>query len=121
MPSYSMRSPQLLEIVEAKNAFCWPDKVRDCQKTSLARESLPARVADGLPTERGIMNGGEAAAEPDSMVFVVDDDELMLESLNNLVRSIGLRAQLFASAESSWVPSTPMCLAVSCSMCKCLG
>ena len=32
------------------------------------------------------------------MVFVVDDDAPMRESLKNLIRSVGLRAELFASA-----------------------
>jgi FixJ family two-component response regulator len=37
--------------------------------------------------------------ESGGVVFVVDDDPSMRESLRNLVRSIGLRAQVFASAQ----------------------
>src|SRR6202047_645023 len=37
--------------------------------------------------------------ETDTMVFVVDDDAPMRESLKNLIRSVGLRAELFASAQ----------------------
>jgi FixJ family two-component response regulator len=37
--------------------------------------------------------------ETDAMVFVVDDDAPMRESLKNLIRSVGLRAELFASAQ----------------------
>ena len=37
--------------------------------------------------------------ETDAMVFVVGDDAPMRESLKNLIRSVGLRAELFASAQ----------------------
>jgi len=37
--------------------------------------------------------------ETDAMVFVIDDDAPMRESLKNLIRSVGLRAELFASAQ----------------------
>ena len=38
-------------------------------------------------------------SETDAMVFVVDDDAPMRESLKNLIRSVGLRAEPFASAQ----------------------
>jgi FixJ family two-component response regulator len=38
-------------------------------------------------------------SEGGGVVFVVDDDASMRESLKNLVRSIGLRVQVFASAQ----------------------
>jgi FixJ family two-component response regulator len=38
-------------------------------------------------------------SETDAMVFVVDDDAPMRESLKNLIRSVGLRVELFASAQ----------------------
>ena len=47
------------------------------------------------------------------MVFVVDDDAPMRESLKNLIRSVGLRAELFASAQEflrSKRPDVPSCL-----------
>jgi FixJ family two-component response regulator len=37
--------------------------------------------------------------ETDAVVFVVDDDASMRESLKNLIRSVGMRAELFASAQ----------------------
>ena len=37
--------------------------------------------------------------ETDAMVFVVDDDAPMRESLKNLIRSVGLRVELFSSAQ----------------------
>jgi FixJ family two-component response regulator len=51
--------------------------------------------------------------ETDAMVFIVDDDAPMRESLKNLIRSVGLRAELFASAQEflgSKRPDVPSCL-----------
>jgi FixJ family two-component response regulator len=51
--------------------------------------------------------------ETDAMVFVVDDDASMRESLKNLIRSVGLRVELFASAQEflrSKRPDVPSCL-----------
>jgi FixJ family two-component response regulator len=59
------------------------------------------------------MNGIEAMKEADGMVFVVDDDVSIRESLENLVRSVGLRVEVFASAEEflrSKRPDVPGCL-----------
>jgi len=47
------------------------------------------------------------------MVFVVDDDAGTRESLKNLVRSVGLRVEVFASAQEflcSTRPDVPCCL-----------
>jgi FixJ family two-component response regulator len=52
-------------------------------------------------------------SERDAMVFVVDDDAPMRESLKNLIRSVGLRVELFASAQEflrSKRPDLPSCL-----------
>jgi FixJ family two-component response regulator len=38
-------------------------------------------------------------SDPDGMVFVVDDDASLRESLNNLIRSVGLRVEAFSSAQ----------------------
>jgi FixJ family two-component response regulator len=49
----------------------------------------------------------------EAMVFVVDDDVGTRESLKNLVRSVGLRAETFASAQDflrSTRPDVPSCL-----------
>jgi FixJ family two-component response regulator len=51
--------------------------------------------------------------ETDAVVFVVDDDASMRESLRNLIRSVGLRAELFASAQEflrSKHSDAPSCL-----------
>ena len=49
----------------------------------------------------------------DATVFVVDDDEPMRQSLKNLIRSVGLRVEAFASAQDflrSKLPNVPGCL-----------
>ena len=51
--------------------------------------------------------------ETEAIVFIIDDDAPMRESLKNLIRSIGLRAELFASAQEflqSERPDLPGCL-----------
>ena len=51
--------------------------------------------------------------ETDAMVFVIDDDAPVRESLRNLIRSVGLRVELFASAQEflrSKRPDVPSCL-----------
>jgi FixJ family two-component response regulator len=51
--------------------------------------------------------------EADAVVFVVDDDAAVRRSLDNLIRSVGLRAETFASAQeflSSKRPEVPGCL-----------
>jgi FixJ family two-component response regulator len=51
--------------------------------------------------------------ETDAIVFVVDDDVRIRVSLKNLIRSVGLRAELFASAQEflrAKRPDVPSCL-----------
>jgi FixJ family two-component response regulator len=51
--------------------------------------------------------------DAEAMVFVVDDDAPMRESLKNLIRSVGLRVEVFASAQEflrSPRPEVPSCL-----------
>jgi RNA polymerase sigma factor (sigma-70 family) len=51
--------------------------------------------------------------EADAMVFVVDDEASMRESLQDLLRSVGLRVEAFASAQEflrSTRPDVPGCL-----------
>jgi FixJ family two-component response regulator len=52
-------------------------------------------------------------SETEAIVFVVDDDAPTRESLKNLIRSVGLRAEAFASAQEflrSKRPDAPACL-----------
>jgi FixJ family two-component response regulator len=56
-------------------------------------------------------------AEP--TVFIVDDDAQMRESLRNLIRSVGLRVELFASGQEfvqSQHPDAPGCLVLDVRM-----
>jgi FixJ family two-component response regulator len=51
--------------------------------------------------------------EADRVVYVVDDDASLRESLTDLIHSVGLRVQAFASAQEflrSKRPDTPSCL-----------
>ena len=52
-------------------------------------------------------------SETDGLVFIVDDDTSLRESLKNLIRSVGLRVEPFASAQEflrSKRPDVPGCL-----------
>ena len=51
--------------------------------------------------------------DAEALVFVVDDDAPLRESLKNLIRSVGLRVEAFASAQAflrSPRPEVPGCL-----------
>ena len=51
--------------------------------------------------------------DPDSIVFIVDDDDQVRTSLTNLFRSVDLNVQAFASTEefiSTKRPNAPACL-----------
>src|SRR6201988_2820345 len=51
--------------------------------------------------------------EPERVVFVVDDDASFRESLRDLIQSVGLRVETFASAQEflrSKRPDVPGCL-----------
>ena len=51
--------------------------------------------------------------EPDPVVFVIDDDVLIREGIRSLIKSIGLRAETFASAQDFMLanrPDVPACL-----------
>ena len=49
----------------------------------------------------------------DIIVFIVDDDELIRDSIEQLIKSVGLKAQTFSSARAflnTKLPDTPCCL-----------
>lgn len=57
--------------------------------------------------------------EPDPIVFVIDDDELIRDGIQSLIRSIGLRAQTFKSAQDFMMekrPDAPACLVLDVRM-----
>ena len=59
------------------------------------------------------------AKETEATVFIVDDDALVRESLKDLIRSVGLRVELFASAQEflrGQHPDAPTCLVLDVRM-----
>jgi FixJ family two-component response regulator len=59
------------------------------------------------------------AKETEATVFIVDDDALVRESLKDLIRSVGLRVELFASAQEflgAQHPDAPTCLVLDVRM-----
>ena len=57
--------------------------------------------------------------EKNGLVFIVDDDRHTRESLSNLIRSAGLSAQTFSSAQEFLAAERPKALVAWCSMCTC--
>ena len=54
--------------------------------------------------------------EDNPCVFVVDDDRSIRDSLSNLIRSMGLNVQTFASAQEFLASPRPEAPAAWCSM-----
>jgi FixJ family two-component response regulator len=57
--------------------------------------------------------------EPEPIVFVIDDDRMIREGLQSLIRSVGLRVETFASARdflSAKLPDAPSCLVLDVRM-----
>ena len=57
--------------------------------------------------------------EPEPIVFVIDDDRMIREGLQSLIKSVGLRVETFASAQdflSAKRPDAPACLVLDVRM-----
>lgn len=57
--------------------------------------------------------------EPDPIVFVIDDDRMVREGLQSLIRSVGLRVETFASAQDFLIAKrqdAPACLVLDVRM-----
>ena len=57
--------------------------------------------------------------EPDPIVFVIDDDVLIRDGIQSLIKSVGLRAETFASAHDFMLakrPDAPACLVLDVRM-----
>lgn len=57
--------------------------------------------------------------EPDPVVFVIDDDRMVRDGLQSLIRSVGLKVETFASAHDFLVakrPDAPACLVLDVRM-----
>src|SRR5467141_1321726 len=67
-----------------------------------ATDQLFAKIVRRRSCERKgvrVQSGGKAMPEPVATVFVVDDDASIREALASLVRSAGLKAETFATAQ----------------------
>src|SRR5713101_6505130 len=63
--------------------------------------------------KEGVRATSPVSAAEESIVFVIDDDPLVLGALSGLFRSIGLRVEAFASASELLqhpLPAVPSCL-----------
>ena len=57
--------------------------------------------------------------EPEPIVFIIDDDRLIREGLQSLIKSVGLRVETFASAQDFLAakrPDAPACLVLDVRM-----
>lgn len=57
--------------------------------------------------------------EPDPIVFLIDDDRMIREGMQSLIRSVGLRVETFATAREFLVakrPDAPACLVLDVRM-----
>ena len=57
--------------------------------------------------------------EPEPIVFVIDDDRLIREGMQSLMKSVGLRVETFASAQDFMLakrPAGPACLVLDVRM-----
>jgi RNA polymerase sigma factor (sigma-70 family) len=60
-----------------------------------------------------LAEGRQDMTEPQSIVFVIDDDAALREALRSLIRSVGLQAELFGSTQEFMQvkrPEVPSCL-----------
>src|ERR1043165_7116074 len=86
------------------------DDYRGARRTPLGDSKLAARSC--LPVHLTDQRGANVMSD-DAIVFVIDDDESIRESLKSLIRSVGLRVATFASAQEflqSERPDVPACL-----------
>jgi FixJ family two-component response regulator len=71
------------------------------------------------PSDRARAMGGSRTSAPEPVVFVVDDDQSVRDSLRRLFTSVGLRVEVFPSAQaflSRARPDAPACLVLDVRM-----
>ncbi len=95
-----MGLPISRSIIEAHGGKLW------AESTGSSRLHLPVHSA-----ERG---RSCRMKEPDPIVFVIDDDRMIREGLQSLIKSVGLRVETFASAQDFLAGKAPGCAGLSC-------
>src|ERR1700719_3783009 len=91
----------------------WPSASRLWKRTAGACGRHRKRDTAQLSTSRCPSVRLIEMAEQDPIVYIVDDDVAVRNAIDNLVRSVGLKARTFASADeflSAKLPSVPGCL-----------
>src|SRR5262245_35128138 len=71
------------------------------------------KISGNRPMKEGERLTSPVSAAEEPIVFVIDDDPLLLGGLSSLFRSIGLRVEAFASATELLqhpLPAVPSCL-----------
>lgn len=82
--------------------------------TSQTRPSVDAGHPSSAPAPSRILElSGIMSLPKDATIFVVDDDEAMGRMIQSLVESVGLKAEIYSSAQAfmdSYDPARPGCL-----------
>ncbi len=92
------------------------DDYETCNRNqNLPGQSLGPRVRDSQPqpSVRASESVNTPVVQDGSVVFVVDDDDSLRKSLDNLIRSAGLRVESFSSGQQFLKyqrPNTPSCV-----------
>ena len=72
-----------------------------------------------IPVHSAEWGWADRMKERDPVVFVIDDDRMIREGLQSLIRSVGLRVETFASAQEflgAKRPDAPACLVLDVRM-----
>src|SRR5881628_423022 len=102
-------------IRPSRRASAWDSRsaARSSRPTAGGSGRRPTMAGGNIPVCPAGRSGEVVMTTSDAVVFVVDDDAAMRRSLENLLRSVGLRVAAFASTQdflSSKRPASPACL-----------
>src|ERR1700730_18454307 len=89
------------------------------KQTAVGCRWLPTRAADACSNSRCRSRTKETDDMSEPTVFIVDDDDAVLDSIAELMMSVGLRAATFRSARefrNSFDPELPGCLVLDVRM-----
>jgi DNA-binding NtrC family response regulator len=111
------------KVVAAFTKSYWTSPVREPYSASRMEGRVRTQMAPGAgvgtKSASAEPSGGDAVDAESPIVFVVDDDRSIRDSLENLLRSAGLTVQTFASAQqflTSFRPKAPSCLVLDVQM-----